>query len=87
MTSEQPTLTIFNESLTSHFLPPPLDLDSPSLNKQGIGELLPQQTVKSQMQHCSTAENCLPRLHPLCKSLRPIIHPAISASLLIEGPR
>ena len=24
MTSEQPTLTIFNESLTSHFLPPPV---------------------------------------------------------------
>ena len=46
MTSEQPTLTIFNESLTSHFLPPPVELDSPHLGKQGIGEPLPEQTAE-----------------------------------------
>ena len=52
MTSEQPTLTIFNESLTLHFLPPPVEMGSPNLGKQGIGELLPQPIAEAR---CSFA--------------------------------
>ena len=55
MTSEQPTLTIFNESLTSHFLPPPVELDSPNLGKQGIGEPPPSahcRKLSAPMLHC-----------------------------------
>ena len=69
MTSEQPTLTIFNESLTSHFLPPPVELDSPNLGKQGIGEPLPQQTAESWVHQCCSAEERLSKLHPLCNCL------------------
>ncbi|CAK0784482.1 hypothetical protein CVIRNUC_007686 [Coccomyxa viridis] len=51
MTSEQPTLTIFNESLTSHFLPPPVELDSPNLGKQGIAQHAPHSDTLTHDSH------------------------------------
>ena len=36
MTSEQPTLTIFNESLTSHFLPPRWSWTAPILASRAL---------------------------------------------------